>query len=359
MKKLVFSFLLFLMVAASVEITARVFSRLVEKEPAVPRHLKVFDERYGWSLMPNEVATSWRTGEPVEYRINSIGARDDETPYDKPEGTFRIVLLGDSRSFGNGVPIEKHFSSLLEGYFEDVEVINLGVGGFGVDQELLRLRLEGLRYQPDLVLAYVAHYSDHRHMHTERWGRQKPRFVMDESGDLVLINSPVPSPFEGGNRLHEWLDDHVATYSFVSRWVVLARKGLGFETGEIETQRDQRAQDSRNLKDRAYRRELQNLGARIVQEMDATARAHGAEFVLVTGVGKLHRRMLKRGIHSLDVREALDNPGFPLPDGLAHLNRAGNGALTWEIARFLKQNRLVPERHWRGERAAAEIDAQP
>ncbi len=69
---------------------------------------------------------------PVEYRINSKGLRDNETTYDKPEGVFRIVVIGDSNTFGVGVPIEKHFTRLLEGYFRDLEVINLGVGGFGM-----------------------------------------------------------------------------------------------------------------------------------------------------------------------------------------------------------------------------------
>jgi hypothetical protein len=71
----------------------------------------------GWSLRPFSHGTSNRTGYDIEYRINSKGLRDEETTYEKPEGSFRIVLLGDSRTFGFGVPIEKHFSTLLEGYF--------------------------------------------------------------------------------------------------------------------------------------------------------------------------------------------------------------------------------------------------
>jgi hypothetical protein len=66
----------------------------------------------------------------------------------------------------------------------------MGVGGFGVDQELLFLQSEGFRYEPDLMLAYVAHYGAHRHMHTERWGKEKPRFVLVD-GELVLTNSPL------------------------------------------------------------------------------------------------------------------------------------------------------------------------
>ena len=38
-----------------------------------------------------------------EYRINSKGFRGEETPYEKPPGVYRIVLIGDSNAFGYGV----------------------------------------------------------------------------------------------------------------------------------------------------------------------------------------------------------------------------------------------------------------
>jgi hypothetical protein len=126
-------------------------------EPLVPPEVGRCDSQLGWALRAGEVSVSHRTGLPVEYRINSKGLRDNETTYDKPEGVFRIVVIGDSNAFGVGVPIEKHFTQLLEGYFRDLEVINLGVGGFGIDQELLFLRTEGFRYRPDLVIAYMPH----------------------------------------------------------------------------------------------------------------------------------------------------------------------------------------------------------
>jgi hypothetical protein len=95
----------------------------------VPPEVGQFNEVLGWSPKPLSLATSNVTGFEIEYRINSKGLRDDETAYEKPEGIFRIVLLGDSYTFGYGVPIEKHFSTLLEGYFQNVEVINMGVSG--------------------------------------------------------------------------------------------------------------------------------------------------------------------------------------------------------------------------------------
>ncbi len=165
LKKLLFISITFLATLALLDIAYRIF---IEPADVVPREIGRFDRTLGWSLDPNASASSSRTGQKITYRINSKGLRDDETDFAKPAGTFRIVLLGDSRTFGYGVPIGKHFSKLLDGYFDHLEVINMGVSGYGVDQELLFLRSEGFHYQPDLVIAYVAHFGDHRYMYSNR-----------------------------------------------------------------------------------------------------------------------------------------------------------------------------------------------
>jgi hypothetical protein len=159
------------------EATIRLFLLYKVPEPMVPLNIGQFDTMLGWSLRPYSYGISNRTGYEVEYHINSKGLRSQEISYAKIQGKFRAVTIGDSNTFGYGVPIEKHFSTLLEGYFRNIEVINMGVSGFGVDQMLIYLQLEGFRYEPNLVLAYIPHYSNHRHMHTERFGKKSRGFV--------------------------------------------------------------------------------------------------------------------------------------------------------------------------------------
>jgi hypothetical protein len=314
---------------------ARLYVSIKGVDPAVPREIGQFSEILGWSLKPLSYATSNRTGYKIEYRINSKGLRDDEIAYEKPEGTFRIVLLGDSGTFGFGVPIEKHFSTLLEGYFKNVEVINMGVGGFGVDQELLRLRSEGFRYRPDMVLAYVAHYGAHRHMHTKRFGKKKPRFMLI-NGKIALTNSPMVDRQSALENVHGWFARNSKAYEILYNRIV----------GLIgQNQLSQRQQDKQNLKDEAFKKELHALGAAIIYAMHEDSSKHGATFVLVTQVEKLHQATLNKQILSLDVSRPLSNSKFSLPDGLAHINEAGNGVLAWEIANFLQANRLIPVKH--------------
>ncbi len=244
---------------------------------------------------------------------------------------------------------------LLEGYFKNVEVINLGVCGFGVDQELLRLRSEGFRYEPDLVLAYVAHYADHRHMHAWRWGKYKPRFHLHDDR-LVLSNSPVPgwpapsaAPPLGDaatmrkmgttRRIHWRLVKRSELYHLVRNVLVHLLEGHGEEPPIGNPL------DAKNLENEAFRNELYRLGETLVYEMHRQAEAHGATFVLITQIKQLHEALVNRHVLSLDVTNVLSNPNFNLPDDLKHINESGNGALTWEIAGFLEANKLIPANH--------------
>lgn len=333
-KKLFFIFIIVIFGVLSLEGATRLFLSGKKHEPIVPMDVKQFNEMLGWSLKPLSHGISNRTGYKITYHINSKGVRDDETSYEKPEGIFRIVLLGDSRTFGFGVPIEKHFSALLEGYFKGVEVINMGVSGFGIDQELLYLRSEGFRYEPDLVLAYVAHYGDHRHMYTKRWGKAKPRFVLID-GKLILANSPVTdsSSLSPGifRKTHRWFVRHSKAYEIL-------RNGL------VDLI-DHKQQDEKNLTDEAFKNDLYELGEALIFAMHEESLKHGATFVLVTHIEELHQACLEKQILSLDVSIPLTNNKFSLPGNLAHINESGNGVLAWEIAKFFQTNQLIPKEH--------------
>jgi len=339
-KRLFFIFIIVLLGVLFLEGATRLSLSVKKPESVVPKGIKQFDKMLGWSLKPLSQGISNRTGYEIEYRINSKGLRDDETSYEKSEGIFRIVLLGNSRTFGLGVPIEKHFSTLLEGYFKDVDVINMGVGGFGVDQELLYLRSEGFHYEPDLVLAYVAHYGDHRHMHTERWGRAKPRFVLID-GKLVLTNSSVAnnsSPPSGTLwKIRRWFVRHSKAYEIL-------------HNGFVGLIRQEQQQDKKNLEDEAFRNELYDLGEALIFAMHEETSMHGATFVLITHIDGLHEAALEKQILSLDVSRPLTNRKFSLPDNLEHINESGNGVLAWEIANYLQTNHLIPVEHIKGKK---------
>lgn len=93
----------------------------------------------------------------VPYQVNADGFRDRLRARPKPEGVFRVLVLGDSVAFGYGVAQQDAFPAVLEARLADgapgVEVLNLGVSGYNPYTELALFRDVGVTYQPDLVVA--------------------------------------------------------------------------------------------------------------------------------------------------------------------------------------------------------------
>jgi hypothetical protein len=125
------------------------------------------DEVRGAALLPG--AEGWYRKEGEAYvRINSDGFRDQEHVITKPEGTFRIAVLGDSYCEAFPVSQEEAFWSVMGRKLQEcdafqgkkIEVINFGVSGYGTAQELLTLREKVWKYSPDLVLLAVTTNND-------------------------------------------------------------------------------------------------------------------------------------------------------------------------------------------------------
>lgn len=99
----------------------------------------------------------WFAGVPVH--INSLELRDPrEYPLAKQARTFRILVLGDSVTFGHGSIYEHTYPYLLEQKLKtwrpdvDWQVWNAAVPGYNTSQELAHLLEVGPRFQPDLVI---------------------------------------------------------------------------------------------------------------------------------------------------------------------------------------------------------------
>lgn len=134
---------------ALLEFTLRPFAELNAKTSIFER-----DETLGWKLRPG-AEDHWGG---VFVRINDKGLPGPELDYAKPEGTLRVLYLGDSVTFGYFIedPLKTYpylAGPMLEASLNHpVETINAGVGGYSPWQEFLYLEREGIRYGPDLVL---------------------------------------------------------------------------------------------------------------------------------------------------------------------------------------------------------------
>ena len=104
----------------------------------------------------------------LTYQINRHGFRGPDFEQRKAAGTFRILVLGDSFTFGEGVKWQDTFVKRLErllaaGAESSIEVLNFGVSGWTSKSEVRFLEQAGLAFQPDLVLVvYVLNDTKYR-----------------------------------------------------------------------------------------------------------------------------------------------------------------------------------------------------
>ena len=151
------------------------------------------DPKLYWRLKPNQECFTKVDHHPVH--INSLGTRGPEFAAEKPAKVIRILSLGDSRTFGWGLPDEATYSRrlerLLQEYFDGrhqtsniehpttnapltpglspsdgerknprqarveswrAEVINAGVNAWSFPQMQVFFRDFGLKWSPDFVV---------------------------------------------------------------------------------------------------------------------------------------------------------------------------------------------------------------
>jgi hypothetical protein len=107
------------------------------------------------------------------------------------------VAFGDSFTYGNDVEIRDSWPAQLEAADARLEVPNYGVGGYGLDQALLRFEREGLALHPSIVLIGYLSENIIRHVNVFRpfiypggMPFSKPRFVLSGDG-LELLPNPM------------------------------------------------------------------------------------------------------------------------------------------------------------------------
>lgn len=114
-----------------------------------------------WIQKPNAQYTYRRQEFETQITYNSAGLRDYEYTLEKPEGSFRIAVLGDSFTEAREVPLASSYPKLLEKRLnaslsrQKYEVINFGAVRYGTDQYLIRLKEQALTYKPDLILVGI------------------------------------------------------------------------------------------------------------------------------------------------------------------------------------------------------------
>ena len=155
----------------------------------------------GREMLDRELGWLYRPGfRSATDHLNAAGLRSlREYAPSIPVGHVRVAAFGDSFVYGNEVPDSSTWTAQVERMDSAVEVLNYGVGGYGLDQAFLRYLRVGEKYHPQLVV--IGFVPDdlprlvnvyRRFMSSSEWPLIKPRFVMGSDGALQLRAEHVP-----------------------------------------------------------------------------------------------------------------------------------------------------------------------
>lgn len=154
----------------------------------------LFDPDLGWCPIPGQAR-------PVDLCVYDwAGCRVCNAPLarERDRTVRRVVATGGSFTLGAEVEGPDSWVGRLDSR-ADLEVANLAVGGYGLDQALLRLRRDGRRLEPDEVWigflpAGVERITTHFPPLAHHWSSLaafKPAFRLDAGGELELVPSPA------------------------------------------------------------------------------------------------------------------------------------------------------------------------
>jgi hypothetical protein len=272
-------------------------------------------EPYGYRLIHSR-RTTYLYPRDNPRKLSLVSNRDGfraSRELDEPDARPRILFLGDSFVFGDGVEESERFTNLLETSRPSWRIDNLGMVGYGPDLMLRALEVVGVKLKPTLVVLCM-YTDDFRRVRPDYAGTGFliPRYKL-ESGHLVSVPYPQPTLWDRlsiGVALRKILWNYTTwqwdlNQAILDRFEELARqqpfqKAIIFLPGRDDTHNDQ--------KRRAW--------------LAQYASRHATPFL-----------DLSTAIHTARDRFFIkDNP---------HLNPMGHQAVAQEIDRFLRERVLA------------------
>jgi len=306
-------------------------------------YLHTYSPVYGWTPRP-----SFRyTLAGSETTINRLGYRGREVASARTPGRRRIVMLGDSITFGYGVRDGETFSAVIETLDPRLEVVNLGVQGYGTDQELLKLEREGFAYAPDVVVLNVCLAND----------------LLDNAAARSIYDGVYPKPYF---RLEEGRLVEVAGHVALSpprRLALLLSQRSALFNALLDLTHVDRARYQREVAGRAEAEPAEPAFAvtfALVRRMDELTRAREAGFVALLypslrdfiRPSRRARRFLEapelRGVKVIDLLPRFQAAGFNADtfsryslDGNLHLTAEGHRLAAGVILEVLAEQGLL------------------
>ena len=186
-----------------------VLRSIVPLDPRSPSEFRVPDPALGWVLEADANYVYQMPEAVVHVSYNSQGWHDVEHEVKKPDGVFRILILGDSFMEAYSVELEDAFPRRVEALARsagsNTEVINAGVAGYGTLQEYLMFEENGQLYAPDLVLLGFLVANDLMNNSAEIESLLGPGRAQRDARPFLNPDEPaawmiIPGDFDGAQR---------------------------------------------------------------------------------------------------------------------------------------------------------------
>lgn len=126
----------------------------------------------------------------VTLKTNQWAMRDKEYTQEKPPGTFRFAILGESEAMGTGVELEDAFQTIVEerlnreqrsGTYTQFEILNFSVGGYTVLQQVMVSQTRLAPFEPDAAILVA-------HSNFDAW-------IVDGLRKIVQAEVPIAYPY--------------------------------------------------------------------------------------------------------------------------------------------------------------------
>ena len=171
-----------------------------------------YDETLGWFPIPNS-SKVYNLTTSITLNHNSRGFRDIEHVTDEKPG---ILFLGDSFTWGYDVEAEERFSDKLRDSLADWNIYNLGISGYGTDQQLLLLKEQYDYYNPKIVFIVFCYDNDRldNSMNIRYSNYYKPYYTI-KNKELSIQGTPVPK-----SESHYFSEHPLLSRSYIIRLVI-------------------------------------------------------------------------------------------------------------------------------------------
>ncbi len=247
----------------------------------LPAELFIHDNRSYW-LRPNVQVLATTSDFSVIYKINSKGLRDKEYSYAKPHNKIRILAFGDSLTFGEGVKYGERFTDILENENDDLEIINFGVPGYGIDQELLLFMKEGVKYSSDYVILLLSFAS------IERYSTNLLEIGLDNIENVSYKNpksAPTTLYLERDDPFFNKRDNYLLKNSYLLSYlnyhIQLLILKQRFEKHDEELWENIMSRYNYSSTKDASKTYMQNRGNTIINEFNEICRENNIKFILL------------------------------------------------------------------------------